>query len=105
MCAFDSSFSFEEAQNGAGEGEQKPLAGKWERLGASALVKQLTPLPSCEVEAMAELMTARLAELVSARLSDGRRVFRMLAQKSLLPFKTHLQACAYKLVHKYSMRS
>ena len=41
---------------------------------ASALVKQPTPFPSCEVEAMAELMTARLAELVSVRLSDGRRV-------------------------------
>ncbi len=29
------------------------------------------PLISCEVEAMAELVTERLAELVSARLSDG----------------------------------
>ncbi len=32
------------------------------------------PLISCEVEAMAELVTVRLAELVSARLSDGCRV-------------------------------
>jgi hypothetical protein len=38
------------------------------------LGKTTDPLTSCEVEAMAELMTARLAELVSARLSDGRRV-------------------------------
>ena len=35
------------------------------------LAKQLTPFTSCKVEAMAELMTVRLAELVSARLSDG----------------------------------
>src|SRR6266849_499941 len=36
--------------------------------------KTTDPLTSCEVDAMAELMTGRLAELVSARLSDGRRV-------------------------------
>jgi hypothetical protein len=86
-------------------GAEAPRLGSGSVLGASALVEQLTPSPSCDVEAMAEFMTARLVELVSGRLSDGRRVFRMLAQKSLLPFKTHLQACAYKLVHKYSMRS
>jgi hypothetical protein len=36
------------------------------------LGKATDPLTSCEVEAMVELITARLAELVSARLSDGR---------------------------------
>ena len=54
---------------------------------ASALVKQPTPFPSCEVEAMAELMTARLAELVSARLSDGRCVFRMLRTEVPAPLQ------------------
>ena len=32
------------------------------------------PPHSCEVEAMVELITVRLADLVSGRLSDGRRV-------------------------------
>ena len=39
--------------------------------GASAL-QQLTP-DSCEIEAMAELMTVRLAKLVNARMTRGER--------------------------------
>jgi hypothetical protein len=47
--------------------------GKWECPGL-LLGKTTDPLTSCEVEAKAELVTVRLAELVSARLSDGCRI-------------------------------
>ena len=55
------------------EGGRSP-SGRWERVPGPLLGKATDPLTSCEVEAMAEFMTARLAGLVSARLSDGRPV-------------------------------
>jgi hypothetical protein len=60
------------------KGAEAP-AGGWERVPGLLLGKATDPLTSCEIEVMAELMTVRLAKLVSARLSDGRDCHHVLS--------------------------
>jgi hypothetical protein len=57
-------------QSSENEGSRGPGGGGLPEL---LLGKATDPRHSCEVEAMAGFMTARLADLVSARLSDGRK--------------------------------
>ena len=52
------------------KGAEAPAGGGLPEL---LLGKATDPLTSCGVEAMARFMTARLADLVRARLSGGRR--------------------------------
>jgi hypothetical protein len=56
------------ARSSKNEGAEAP-AGVGEPCAGASAWQQLTPPHSCEVEAMVELITVRLADLVSARLS------------------------------------
>ena len=61
------------------EGQRQRICGKNQGAEAPAVVdgvvpkllRATDPRPSCKAEATVELMTGRLAELVSARLSDA----------------------------------